>query len=426
VEGVDWKRKLRQLPKWKDIYHVVVIPTYQEPKKVLADTIQAIVDNDYPSEKIIVVLAMEERAGQEAQEIAKALERQFGKTFFRFLVTTHPDGIEGEIAGKGSNETYAVKQIKEQVIDPLQIPYEKIILSSLDADTVPLPKYFSCLTYHYLTVDNPTRTSFQPIPLYVNNIWDSSIIARLFAFSSTFWHMMNQYRPEKLITFSSHAMSFKALVDVGFKDTNVVSDDSRIFWQCFLAFHGEYKVHPLYYPVSMDVNTAPSFIGTVKNIYRQQRRWAYGVENIPYMLFAFSRDKEIKFSKKLLFGAELIEGHWSWATAPILIFMLGWLPLLLGGEAFSQSLLSYNLPRLVSWMLTISMLGLVGSVYLSLALLPPRPPQYGKWKVFVFIIQWLLLPFTMLFLALPALDAQTRLMFKRYLGFWVTPKYRED
>ena len=41
------------------------------------------------------------------------------------------------------------------------------------------------------------------------------------------------------------------------------------------------------------------------------------------------------------------------------------------------------------------------------------------------LLQWVVLPFSIvIFGAIPGLDAQTRLMFKKYLGFFVTPKSR--
>jgi hypothetical protein len=277
-----------------------------------------------------------------------------------------------------------------------------------------------------LTTEKPTRTSFQPTPLFINNIWQVPGISRVFSFFSAFWHIINQQRPEKLITFSSHSMSFKALVDVGFKQTNVVSDDSRIFWQCFLKFDGEYKVQPIFYPVSMDANVSKNFLRTLINIYKQQRRWAYGVGDIPYFLFGFLKNKKIPISKKISLGFELIEGHWSWATASILIFLLGWLPLILGGERFNQTLLSYNLPLITRNILTFSMIGLIFSIYFSLNLLPPESIEYGKIKYFLFAFQWFWIPLTMIiFVSLPALDAQTRLMLARYMGFWPTEKFRK-
>jgi cellulose synthase/poly-beta-1,6-N-acetylglucosamine synthase-like glycosyltransferase len=433
-EKADWIKKLDNLEKfslnvscWKEIYHLIVIPTYQEPLEILRNTINSIKENDYPLDRMIVVLALEEKSGSEMIETAQVLEKEFQNQFFSFLVTIHPQDVPGEIAGKSSNEAWATSIARKEIIDVKKIPYENILLTSLDSDTVVYPKYFSCLTYHYLTEENPLRTSFQPIPLYINNIWDATPISRVFAFSSTFWHTINQQRPEKLITFSSHSMSFKALVDINFKQTNVVSEDSRVFWQCFLYYDGDYKVAPIHYPVSMDANTAPSFWRTAVNVYKQKRRWAYGAENIPYFLYGFSKNKKIPFAKKFNFAFEVIEGQLTWATAPILIYILGWLPIIFGRQGeFGQMVVSYNLPIILSRILTLAMFGLIGSAYLSLLLLPPRPIHYGKSKILILIAQWFIVPITMIFFsALPALEAQTRLMIGKYLGFWPTPKVRK-
>jgi len=110
-----------------------------------------------------------------------------------------------------------------------------------------------------------------------------------------------------------------------------------------------------------------------------------------------------------------------------MIFLLGWLPLILGGPEFSHTMLSYNLPNIISRIMTFTMIGLISSIYLSFLLLPPRPPQYGIWKYPMFIFGWLLFPFMMIFFgSLPAIDAQTRLLLGRYMGFWVTEKHRHS
>lgn len=427
-EKTNWMNKLEALPAahWQEIYHLVVLPMYKEPLGIIQETFQTLLKSDYPKEKMIVVLTCEERAGDSAQKTIKAIKKDYKNKFFKLLTTVHPANLPGEIIGKGANETWGARQAKELIIDPLKIPYEDIVVSSLDADTCVFPKYFSCLTYYYLTIKDPTRCSFQPVPLFINNVWQAPPISRIFSFSASFWQMMCQERPEKLLTFSSHSMSFKALVDVDFRQVNVVSDDSRIFWQCFFRYDGNYKVVPLYYPISMDANVAPSFFQTMKNVYKQQRRWAYGMGDIAYYLFGFYKNKKIPLSKKISLGGTVFEGHWSWATNSIIIFLLGWLPLVLGGRAFSQTLLSYNLPLLTSRLLTLAMLGLVGSAYFSIMLLPPKPLNYGKKKYLFFVLEWFLLPIIMIFFtSLPALDAQTRWLLGKYTGFWTTPKFRK-
>ncbi len=409
-----------------DLWHLVILPMYKEPYDVVRPAIEAIAKSHWPKERMVVVLAQEASAGRSGEVISQKLLSDFRGELPNFYVTLHPANLPGEMPGKGSNERFAGLWIKDNFIDPKIIPYENVIVSSLDADTVVFPHYFSCLAYNYLTCEKPLRSSFQPIPLFINNIWEAPAISRVVAFSSTFWHTMNQERPEKHLTFSSHAMPLKALVDIGFWQPNVVSEDSRIFWQCFLHYDGDYRVVSLYYPVSMDANVARSTLGSLKNIYKQQRRWAYGAADIAYFLFGFLKNKKIPKNLMWQYGFYTAEGFFSWGTHAILIFVLGWLPLVLGGESFNTTILSYSLPKVTRTLLAIAMLGIMSSVFLSILILPPRPREYGKWKYALIAIQWFLVPVTLIvFGSFPAIDAQTRLMLGRRLGFWPTEKFRK-
>ncbi|MBI2582822.1 hypothetical protein HYV98_01015, partial [Candidatus Azambacteria bacterium] len=153
----------------------------------------------------------------------------------------------------------------------------------------------------------------------------------------------------------------------------------------------------------------------------------YGVENIPYFLFGFLKNTAIPFFKKLRWSFLIVESFHSWATNALLIFVLGWLPLLLGGDAFNTTLLAYNLPRLTRWIMTVAMVGMVTSAYLTILLLPERPKEQGKLKYLWMALQWVFLPFTIVvFGAFPGLEAQTRLMLGKYMGFWATPKVRRS
>ncbi len=420
-----------------DIYHLIILPMYKEPYEVAEGAFESLVRANYPKDKFIAVLATEERAGESVREIARKIKEKFESRFFKFLITVHPGDIPGELPGKGSNETWAAKQTKKLVIDPLNIRYENILASVFDVDTQVPTDYFSRLTYVFLTCEKPQRSSFQPIPLFNNNIFEAPALGRVIAFSSTFWQMMQQARPERLTTFSSHSMPFKALLEIGFWNTNIVSEDSQIFWQCFLHYDGDWRVVPLEYPVSMDANVAPAFWQTMINLYKQQRRWGWGCENIPYMLSGFRKNsakggsasggKKIPFRKKWYWTFNVLEGFHSWATNALLIFALGWLPLYLGGSGFSFTLLSHNLPQITRFIMTISMMGIATSAILSIILLPPRPQWFKIWHYLLYFFQWLLMPMTLiLFGAIPGLEAQTRLLLggRFRLGFWVTPKNR--
>jgi len=426
----NWLNELGEIKdkNWKDIYHIVVLPTYKEGKEIVQESLDAILQSDYPEEKIIINLAIEERAGESAKEMAKEIKEKYKDYFFKFLISVHPDNIPGEIGGKGSNVAFAGKEIKKAV-DELKIPYENLLVSSFDIDTKVYPQYFSCVTWYYLMEKNPERASYQPVPIYNNNIWSAPAFSRVVSTSNTFWQMIQQERAEKLTTYSSHTMPARAFFEVGYPN-NIVSDDSRIFWKAYFYYDGDYKVVPIYYLVSMDAVQAKNLFITGINQYKQQRRWAWGCAEIPYIVFGFLQNKKISKTEKISHTYTVIEGYWSWATAALLLFLLGWLPILLGGKSFNFTVLSFNLPILTGRIMTISMFGMCVSAILSTILLPPLPknmPQLLKLRKKSFVLlQWILLPVTLiLFGSLPAIDAQIRLMLGKYMGFWVTEKIRK-
>ena len=422
---IDWWAKLRERADWEDYWHLVILPMYKEPLEVVQPTFEALANSKYDTQKMIVVLALEERGGEEPRRAAEILKNEFAGRFFKLLVTVHPRDIPGELAGKGSNEVWAARRAQEEIITPLNLPPEKIVVSVFDVDTSVWPQYFALLTFKYLNPPTPGRASFQPIPIFTNNIWEAPALARVVSFSSSFWITMQQERPERQVTFSSHSMCFKTLVEVGFWQGNIVSEDSRIFWQCYNFFDGDYETVSLFAPVYMDAAVGPTFWESLKALYKQQRRWAWGTENFVYVVFAFIKNKNIRFSQKLRHGFNLLEGYYSWATNALIIFLMGWLPVLLGGAAFNVTVLSYNLPRITRVIMTLAMVGLVSSAVISMNLLPPRPPRYGRYKYVWMVLQWLLVPLTtIVFGSVPALEAQTRLMLGKYMGFWATPKSR--
>jgi hypothetical protein len=58
--------------------------------------------------------------------------------------------------------------------------------------------------------------------------------------------------------------------------------------------------------------------------------------------------------------------------------MLGWLPLFLGGAAFQETVIAYNLPHATRTLMTIATGFLIFSVYINLILLPPRPKKIWR------------------------------------------------
>ncbi len=427
---INWREKLHDIPDTparaeSHLVHMIMLPFYDEPYEVLEESVRSFIQSDWDTKSIALVIAGEARAGAGAHETAERIRATYGDHFLDCIVTIHPEGLEGDIPGKGSNLSYAAEQARVRILDQRGIPYEQTIVSAFDADTVVYPQYFACLSWHVRMEPDPERTSFQPVPLYNNNIWEAPMLSRVIAYSSSFWQMIQQERPEKLATFSSHAVLFKSLYEADYWQRNVVSEDSRIFWNLFSYYDGNYKVVPMAYPVSMDANVAPTLLKTAKNIYKQHRRWTYGVENVPYILFMSLKNPRIPFWKKFRASFTQLEGFWSLATHPLVLFAIGWLPIFVGGSAFNATVLSYNLPLMAQGFLTAAMFGLIVSAAICMYLVPERPKSIGRVGNALMVLQWILVPMTMvIFSSIPGLESQLRLATKNYLGFWVTPKTR--
>ncbi len=424
TSATNWTAKLVDLPMSKEIVHVVFLPTLREEMNIIRETLRTIRESEFPKDRIIIVLAGEEVDAVRFQRNADLVQREFGSVFKKIIITIHPTNLPDEIRGKGSNLHWAAHRTAEVLsLEFPELSDEDVVVSSFDVDTIVHPQYFSYLTYLYCTVPNPTRASYQPVALFSNNIWTSPAPVRTAAFGTTFWILTELARPERLWTFSSHSMPWKMLKDVGFWQKDIVTEDSRIFMQAFVQYHGDYRVVPMFMPVSMDTVTGQTYGQALVALYKQMRRWAWGVEHLPYMIDVFRADPLIPRAKKFKYLFNHIEGMYTWATAPLLIFILGWLPLKLAGD--QGSALVQAAPFTLEWLMRLSMLGVFVSGALSFTLLPARPKHVGKGIWIVMFIQWALLPVTfILFGAFPAIDAQTRLMLGKYLGFNVTAKKR--
>ncbi len=423
----DWEEKYQSTKPegtnldWRKIYHAIIFTTYRESLETLSQSVQSLLDANYPDKKMILVLATEERDRENALFVSKELKQRFGNKFYAFLVTMHPADLSGEVKGKGANATWAAKKLRK-FLDEEKIDLENVIVSTADADTRFHKKYFDCLTYKYITEPNHLQRSFQPIPLYSNNIWFTPALNRVVAFGASFWQMIEGTRPWRLINFSTHAMSMKTLVEINYWAKDVVNEDSRQFWRAYFTFRGDHKVVPIFTPVSMDAVLAESYWQTLKEQYLQKRRWAYGVEHFSYVVTEAVKHREISLWDRAVKTYRLFEANFSWATASIYIMFVAWLPFIFHAD-FRSSVLAFNVPLLARWLLGLTWIGLVISMIISTLLLPARPRHMRKYKYVEILAQWILVPISALFFgSVPAIDAQTHLMFGKYLTFRVTKK----
>lgn len=425
--NINWRSRIdRDLPKTRpgspnDIYHVVLVVHYKESRELLAQSIRSYVETQYPKQRLWLILASEQRAGHQAIEIFNQLKKEFGGYFSQFIQTIHPDQLPGEIRCKSANATWGGRQIKK-MLDRQGIDYRQVIIHNFDADTRVYPMYFDYVTYQYLTTPVNQPTSYQPIHIYSNNIWDVPMVMRIVAQSSTLIFMYNTLRPHRFHHFSSRSDVFQTIVDINYWAVDAIPEDSRQYYDSYFYYSGRLVVQPLYIPLKMDAVLAEGYWRTVQNQYRQLRRWAWGISDFPYVVNRAIADRTIPWWRKLSKIALLLESHFSWATASIIISIVGWIPLI-ASPNFSNTVFGSNFPIVTRWILTTALVGLVTTIVISYLLLPPRPAHRHKFHYAQFLLQWILTPVVSIFLSsAAAIDAQTRLMFGRYLEYQVTEK----
>ncbi len=422
--NVNWLSLCRQAKsdlKFEEILHIVMYPMYKEPAALVENRLECLAMIDYPLDKIIVVLAGEERESGSYEKLS-AIKANLKNRFKDIIITIHPQNIDGEIASKGANATYAARRMKEYAenkgFDPA-----KIIISCFDADTCAGKSYFSCLTYNFLTQPERYKTSYQPYPIYSNNIYKAPAFARLIEMGSTFGQMIESMRYEKFVTFSSHSMSFKTLIDVDYWPVDLISDDSLIFWKCFLKFDGMYKTHLLEVPLYMDIAVGKDLIETIAVQYKQKRRWAYGIENFFFLGLGFMENRHIPLFVKVRKMFQILDQHVNWAIWSIILSFFSPFILFWGNNVMKNSLVLFNISYINTLIFRVLTLILIVIILISREFLPPKPKEVSRLIYASFILQWLLIPLVSAVLgSFPALDAQTRLMLGRYLPFYRTPK----
>jgi cellulose synthase/poly-beta-1,6-N-acetylglucosamine synthase-like glycosyltransferase len=403
-----------------DVIQVAMVATYNESREVLEPTIRTILEADYDSKRIILVIAYEERGGERTEQVVHELMAEYGDKFLHAMAVKHPKDMPGEIIGKGGNVTFAGRKLQvyleKQAINPLQV-----ILTTFDADNHPDRAYFGSLAYVYCVAPDPLHVSFQPIVMYTNNIWDVPAPMRVLATGNSLYDIVLTLRTHMLRNFSSHAQSMQALIDTDFWSVRTIVEDGHQFWRTYFRYDGQHEVYPIFVPVYQDAVLARTYVKTLRAQFIQMRRWTYGASDIAYVAQKgfFTKNKVPKRDLVTKFF-RMIEGHVSWALAPPMLAFSAFVPALLNPQSYAANVL----PLIISRVQEVALVGALASVFICFKTLPPKPARYKARRNLLMVVQWVYLPVVgLVYAASAALYSQTRLMFGWYIGsFDVTEK----
>lgn len=410
-------------PRPSQLHHAVIVAAYNESLEVIEPTIQSLLDTSMSNKQLIVLFAYEQRGGDGIKQVAQTLRRRYGKKFGAFHTVEHPADLSGEVVGKGGNITYA-GQYLAQTLRKQGMDFDDVIVTTLDCDNRPHKSYFDYVSYEYIVHDDRQRLSYQPISLFLNNIWDVPAPMRVIATGNSFWNIISSMRPAKLRNFASHSQPLTALDGMDFWSKRSIVEDGHQFWRSYFYFKGDYAVTPIYVPIYQDAVLSDTYKKTLFAQFKQLRRWAYGASDVPYVAVRiFTKNRQVPLGDSIIKFWELLDGHVTLASVSIMIALGGWVPLLFSPES-ARSVSAHQLPVVVSSLQQIALLGLCISIFLSFKMLPPRPERYRRHRTLFMVAQWLLMPVTsIVYGAMSALNAQMHLLFGRYLDkFDVTEK----
>lgn len=429
---MDWARQqnwLNLLKKdypdnWDNYYQIILLPTYKEALYILKPTFNAIINSDFPKQKIFLAVGFEERDDPKKIEETKAFLKTIEKKIGAVFITTHPYGLEGEVPGQGSNKNWMVKHLVSSLKEK-KIKTEDVFVTTLDADFCIHPQFLAGALHKYLStpIEERDKRTFTGVFLYHNNYWQTPTPMRLMATGTSFWQMAELVGSDKYINYSSMSLSLKGLLDIGLWIPDKVNDDSGFYWKAYYHFNGDYKVIPHFLPISADAVQDATLLKTFQNQYLQIKRWAYGVEHIPFIVRKYFT-QDIEFWDKTDRVLFKIWGDLKWGFLAIFV-TFGSLFIPLVNPNFKASVLSVNLPIISSWILSAAFLGLFATIYVHEKTAPKRPANWSLFRRIWSYLQWILLPIILVTISsFPAIDAQTSLMFGKKLEFRVTNKSR--
>ena len=412
-------------PKPSEIFNAVIIAAYNEPYEVIQPTVQSVLDTNYNSNQTLIFLAYEERGGKEIEKTAKKLQKEFSGRFGAFEIVKHPKDLPNEVVGKGGNITFAGRAL-QKYCEKNKIDFSNVLVTTLDSDNKPHAEYFAAATYEFIIHEDRKQLSYQPVSLFLNNIWDVPAPMRVIATGNSFWNIVSTMRPHTLRNFASHSQPLDALVEMDFWSTRTIVEDGHQFWRSYFHFNGEYSVVPIRVPIYQDAVLSETLPKTLKAQFIQLRRWMYGASDIPYVAnLLFSKKRNVPIIDGLMKFFRLVDGHVSMVFQSPMAAFGGWVPLIVYSAA-SRSLMVHQLPNVISTIQQIATIGLFITIFISLKMLPPRPERYKRRRSLWMVAQWVYMPITSIcYNSAAAAYSQTRLALGKYLDkFDVTQKGR--
>ena len=429
---ISWKPKTKlwkqiylnikkQNIKFDEIYHWVIIPTFQDPYEMIEDSIKSIVNSKFDNKKIIFTLAWEEKDKENYYNIFNKIKSKYWDNFLLFLDTLHPYWIKWELPWKGSNVTYSAKKCYNE-IKKLWINYDKILVSVLDSESIVQDTYFSLLTLEYLYTKDymKDKTIYQPMLFLFNRFFLSSFFSKIIAISTTFYILAASVKWIWTRAQAIQAQSLKSLLQTDFYSVETITEDWHQYYRTYCTFDWKFQVKPVYSYILLEPVIWKTIFESIKLQFNQIKRWAHWALDLPYIVICFLKNKNLLKLRTLYEIFWLIEASVLWGSLQFILF--------LGSIIFYLTWWIYSWIMVIYWFLwfvVLIILTLITLFFLPWKQLWKKRKILYEWFKYIFLSFTVAWPMLLFVNWLPALYTQLLILFwKPMWKFNVTKKYR--
>lgn len=402
-----------------DVHHVVVVPCYREPSEILSRTLDAMARQFRASDRMVVILGMEERE-PEAKAKAEKLCASYRDRFASMTFTLHPANLSGEAAGKSSNEAWAARAVPD-LISALGVRPDLVTITSCDADSVFHDRYFAAVAQLFAADENRHRRFWQAPLFFYNNIWRVPAPVRLTTWMAHALQLAELacgwYRP---LPISTYTMSMPLAMASGWWDPAIISEDWHTFLTAQFAKQGDVRLIPVMLPTYGDATDGETWWGGIRSRHMQLTRHSWGAEDVGWIVAQMSARPETRRPWAYWRLLQVAHDHIA-RTASWLLLTNAWVLTLLPAVAPWLAPERWQLRMLQVGMSAAGIL-MVATIAIDLA--RHRPEGQSWFRVGAELIAlWLTLPLIGFYLsALPGIVAQTKLLFRLPFSYRLTPK----
>jgi hypothetical protein len=418
VTKQNWLSKLKKAyPKeWDKYYYCTLLPFASESINVIEPTVKSLAEANFPKEKKILCLSSE-KALPQGKEVVEKIKEKY-KDHFKYIFSTEHELKPGEIKGKSSNQNHGGRFLYKKIIEKGVKP-EHILLTSNDSDMLNHKQYIPYLLFKFLSNgDLKHKRLYQPVPTDYEDHWKASFFSRVIITIGVQWRLALQQRNNYRSTlYSFYSLSLKTLKEINFWDVDLIPEDERTQFKALYRFGKDFKVIPLFIPAIGRPVQGSNKWASFKEQYIQIRRWAWGASEFAVAFSMAIKNKHVPWKVKIMPILNQLRTSTEWVVSSILPLFGGMIPLLLN-EEFRETNLAFALPQHMQSLMIVGSFMVIIIIYIEWRIAPKLPKSVNVFNRIFYFLQWLFLPYIGLMLSsVPALDAQTRLIFNRHIQY---------